>query len=146
MENIGSGASVMPSLTRSTCLTCNRPLGKSVGLGAGGGGQDGGDWRRPPTSVAEQHRLGSEKAQGKEVMVLNKDVPISSLKKLSDSQSSPTTVGTLIADPRKQKISVNKKSMQFMNDDGAVGVMEQVPNRVVSRYPGRMLPPKNGVK
>jgi hypothetical protein len=90
VEAIGNmGSSLPPALTRSTCLTCNRPRGKRVGLGGGGGGEGGGDWRRPPTSVAEQHRLGSEGTgmAGKQVMVLNKDVPISSLKKLSDSNS-----------------------------------------------------------
>jgi hypothetical protein len=42
-------------------------------------------------------------------------------------------------------MSVVKKHMSFMNDEGVPMVAGET-GRVVSRYPGRMLPPKIGVK
>jgi hypothetical protein len=140
MENMGTGQNLTPALTRSTCLTCNRPLGKSV-TGSGATGED--NWRRPPTSVAQEHRYDND---GREINVLNNTVPISNLKRLNDSNSSPTTVSTLVGDPRKMKAgkSLINKKMTFMGNEegGSTQLMEKNPERTVSRYPGRLLPPK----
>ncbi len=118
-----------PALTRATCLTCNRPLGKAVtGGGVTGGGAvgGGGDWHRPPTT------------KGKELLVLNSDVPITSVKRLNDVNSSPATVGSLVADPRKVTMAKRQTmKLQFGGGDTAV-----VPDttKVVAGYKGRMLP------
>jgi len=73
--------------------------------------------------------------------VLNGNTKISLTKKLNDPHSSPTLVGNLIGDPRKQR-GVGKTNLKFDigGGDGKVSVGGGTKGVVVSKYPGRMLP------